>query len=285
MPELELGTLAAGEARTYRFVVTMLDGGPPSSPYVDDNLYQRASAGIGYEWTLSEIGGEEGEPEEPSPPVEPSPPSQPAAPSPASAPAEPSPPAESPPGAGPWHEKQIGTPHADRLIGSSEDDIVYARDGADWVFGRGGQDFLAGGAGADWLYGGAGDDRLRGGVGRDHIDGGARVRMWSSPDYSRGKRRRSSISNPRGLGARLDWRTSIKSSALRARGRGEAAPGRFGYGVANRPPALGRPHVQQLPRPVGAAAMEARLSARTARPGLLGGSVSHRQRRGLENRL
>jgi len=79
MPELQLGVLAAGESRAYRFLVTMLDGGAPSSPFADDNLYQRASAGIGYGWTLTEVEGGNPDPEPPappasSPPVAPSPP-------------------------------------------------------------------------------------------------------------------------------------------------------------------------------------------------------------------
>jgi hypothetical protein len=169
MPELQLGTLAAGESRTYRFLVTMLDSGPPSSPYADDNLYQRASAGIGYEWTLTEVeaGGEPepGEPPEPGAPSQPfQPPARPAAPT----PAEPSPPA-----AGPQPpSEQVGTAHADRLTGGSENDVIDGRGGADRIFGRGGQDRLFGDTGADRLYGGAGDDRLWGGPGSDHLLGG-----------------------------------------------------------------------------------------------------------------
>jgi spore coat-associated protein N len=77
MPELPLGTLAVGESRTYRFVVAMIDGGPPASPYTDDNVYQRASAGIGYEWTLTEVEGGGPEPEEPTLPPPPAPPTLP----------------------------------------------------------------------------------------------------------------------------------------------------------------------------------------------------------------
>jgi Ca2+-binding RTX toxin-like protein len=155
MPELQLGTLAAGESRAYRFLVTMLDGGPPSSPYVDDNLYQRASASLGYEWTLTEVEGGS-EPEEPSQP------------SPAPTPAEPAPTPATPPPA----SKQVGTAHADRLIGDTEDDVIDGRGGPDRIFGRGGNDYLIGGGGNDWLYGGVGDDRLRGGAGADHLLGG-----------------------------------------------------------------------------------------------------------------
>jgi len=158
MPELQLGTLAAGESRTYRFVVTMLDGGAPSTPFVDDNAYQRASTGIGYEWTLSESKGDDAEPD---PPTEI--PATPATPAPE--PTAPSPPAKSP--------TPIGSARADTLIGSAEDDAIFGRGGADRIYGKGGRDYLDGGPGSDWLYGGAGSDRLRGGKGTDHLIGGA----------------------------------------------------------------------------------------------------------------
>jgi len=80
MPELQLGAVEAGESRTYRFVVTMLDGGSPASPFVDDNLYQRASASLGYQWTLTEVEGggpEPGEPSVPAPQTQDPPPDQP----------------------------------------------------------------------------------------------------------------------------------------------------------------------------------------------------------------
>ncbi len=154
MPALELGTLAAGEARTYRFVVTMLDGGSPSSPFADDNLYQRGGTSLGYEWALTETEG--GEPEPPElPAVPPAPPA-----------AEPPPPpaVSPPPGRG-----LLGTPAADRLVGSSADDVIHGRGGADRIWGKGGRDLLSGGRGRDRLDGGAGADRLLGGPGRDTI--------------------------------------------------------------------------------------------------------------------
>jgi Ca2+-binding RTX toxin-like protein len=155
MPELQLGTLAAGEFRTYRFVVTMLDGGTPASPFVDDNVYQRASSGIGYRWTLTEVEGG-GDPD-PEPPAEP--PS-----SPPSAPPTPAPPAPAPPS---------GTPRGDILIGTSEDDVIFGRGGADRIFGKGGRDRLFGGPGRDRIYGGPGADLIlaRGG-GADFVDCG-----------------------------------------------------------------------------------------------------------------
>jgi Ca2+-binding RTX toxin-like protein len=156
MPELQLGSLAAGESGTYRFLVTMLDGGSPSSPFTDDNAYQRARTAIGYEWTLTEIEGGS----EPEPPVGPraTPPVPPTAPAPSGG-----------------SRVRTGTPRADTLLGSSEDDVIYGRGGADRIYGKGGRDLLVGGTGADRIHGGAGADRLRGGAGRDRIlgEGGA----------------------------------------------------------------------------------------------------------------
>lgn len=155
MPELRLGVLAAGESRTFRFVVAMLDGGAPSSPFVDDNIYQRASTGIGYEWTLTEAEGGDSEPD---PPTE----------IPATAPMPP----PTAPSAAPKSQPPGGTARADRLVGTSADDRIHGRGGADRIYGKGGRDYLDGGAGVDRLYGGAGADRLRGGRGADHLNCG-----------------------------------------------------------------------------------------------------------------
>lgn len=155
MPALQLGTLAPGDARTYRFSVTMLDGGAPASPFVGDNVYQRAGTGVGYEWTLTEVEG--GDPD-PEPPAQP----------PSSPPGEaPSPPVPPPSGA------PRGTPRADILIGTREDDVIFGRGGADRIFGRGGNDRLYGGPGRDRIYGGPGRDLIvvRGG-GADFVDCG-----------------------------------------------------------------------------------------------------------------
>lgn len=153
MPELSLGTLAAGESRTYRLLVTMLDGGAPASPFVEDNVYQRATTSVGYQWTLTESEGGAPNPEPPpKPPAEPPPPST-------APPASPPPPGE--------------TQLADRLIGTEANDVIRGLGGADRLYGEGGRDRLFGGPGADWLFGGAGNDRLLGGAGRDHLLGGA----------------------------------------------------------------------------------------------------------------
>lgn len=156
MPELQLGALAAGQSRTYRFTVSMLDGGAPSTPFVDDNVYQEASTGLAYRWRLTEVEGGEPEPE-PEPPVTPSAPAPPAA---APPPAEPVP-------------SPTGTPRADVLIGTSEDDTIFGRGGNDRISGKSGNDRLFGGPGRDRLSGGAGRDLIVGGPGADVIDCGA----------------------------------------------------------------------------------------------------------------
>jgi Ca2+-binding RTX toxin-like protein len=159
MPELQMGTLAAGEFRTYRFTVSMRDGGAPSSPYVDDNLYQRASTSLGYDWTLTEA--EAGDSPEPPPEIVP----------PVSSP-PPSPPSEPGLSIPVDNGSLVGDAHPNSLAGTSGDDRIYGLGGADTIFGRGGDDYILGGAGADRLYGGPGSDRLRGGVGADRIEGG-----------------------------------------------------------------------------------------------------------------
>jgi len=158
MPELQLGTLATGEARTYSFRVSMLDSGAPSTPFVDDNVYQQGSTGIAYRWTLTEVEGGDPEPEPPSETPPSTPPSAP-----------PNPPAPSPSPTPP-----SGTPRADILIGTSEDDVIFGRGGNDRIFGKGGNDRLHGGPGRDRIYGGPGRDLIlaRGG-GADLVDCGS----------------------------------------------------------------------------------------------------------------
>ena len=48
-----LGTLRAGETRSYRFTVSFPDGGRPGSPTTGDNLFQSASVQVDYVWTAS----------------------------------------------------------------------------------------------------------------------------------------------------------------------------------------------------------------------------------------
>jgi Ca2+-binding RTX toxin-like protein len=156
MPEQQLSPLAPGESRTYRFSVSLPDGGSPSADWSGDNVYQDASVSIAYDWTLTESAGGGGtEPPEAAPtaPVSPGP--------------IPPDPQDSP------SDKMIGTPSANRLVGSAGDDLIYGLAGSDRLFGMGGGDYLLGGSGVDWVWGGAGSDRLRGGVGRDHIYGGS----------------------------------------------------------------------------------------------------------------
>lgn len=153
MPEQRLGTLATGQSRSYRFTVSMLDAGAPSSPFVDDNVYQQASTGIAYRWTLTEVEGDEPEPEPepgPEPPATPSP----------------TPPSAAPPPATPV-QTPTGTSRADILVGSSEADVIFGRGGNDRIFGKGGNDRLYGGAGHDRIVGGPGADFINCGGGND----------------------------------------------------------------------------------------------------------------------
>jgi Ca2+-binding RTX toxin-like protein len=172
MPELQLGTLAAGESRTYRFLVTMFDGGAPSAPWADDNRYQHANAALGYQWTLTETEG--GGPQEP----EPEPPQSPATP-----PAPPMlPPATAPPpAAAPVPLPALrATPRADRLVGTAGNDTIRGLAGADRIWGGAGRDRLFGGPGADHLFGGPGPDTIFAhGGGADLVDcGSARDRAF-----------------------------------------------------------------------------------------------------------
>jgi Ca2+-binding RTX toxin-like protein len=163
MPEQQLGPLAAGESRTYRFSVRMADGGAAPSDYTGDNLYQRATTSLSYDWTLTEIPDEGG----PEPLASPEPPpAAPATPAPA-APAQERPAGQAHPGA-----PLTGTPRDDLLSGTPRHDLIYGLAGGDRIFGRGGGDYLLGGSGADFVDGGAGGDRLRGGIGSDRIAGG-----------------------------------------------------------------------------------------------------------------
>jgi hypothetical protein len=167
MPRLELGVLAAGASRTYRFLVSMRDGGAPSSPYLEDNLYQRAGTSLGYEWSLTETeaGGEE--PQAP-PPTSTVPPS-------GAAPA---------PDEWPHDRLQVGNRHPNLLLGSPQNDLIYGRGGADVIRGMGGRDYLLGGAGADRVSGGPGADRIRGGIGSDQIHGGSGADVVFARDRS-----------------------------------------------------------------------------------------------------
>jgi Ca2+-binding RTX toxin-like protein len=158
MPTQALGVLVAGASRTYRFRVSMVDGGAPSTPYVDDNLYQRASADINYDWALTEVeeAEEEAEPGKPPSAVPPAPPS-PEAPAPLHS----------------QHHHLVGTPHHDSLVGTSRDDEIYGLGANDLIRGLGGDDYILGGNGADSVHGGPGADRIRGGPGPDRIFGDA----------------------------------------------------------------------------------------------------------------
>ncbi len=153
MPEQELGTLAAGESRTFHFTVTLLDEGSPASPYTGDNRYQTATASLSYDWTLTEaVDGGPG-------------------PTPALA----------------CETKLTGNSRANRLTGTAGGDLISGGAGADLVIAMGGDDCVKGNSGSDDLYGGSGNDRLKGGRGQDWIFGGhgsdVILARGASPDW------------------------------------------------------------------------------------------------------
>jgi spore coat-associated protein N len=53
MPVRALATFAKGEARTYRFTLTLPNGGQPPGPTTGDNLYQGSKASVEFDWTAT----------------------------------------------------------------------------------------------------------------------------------------------------------------------------------------------------------------------------------------
>ena len=180
LPALALDTLGPGSERSYRFFALLPDGGV-SADGAGDNLLQRATMSVAYDWTLTQAA------EMPPPPPPPPSPPPPGAPLPVAPPAGES--AEAAPLGGsvagtpprPCRRRQIGDKRNNRLVGTRGGDLIYGKGGADRISGLGGVDCLWGGTGKDRIRGGAGDDRLHGstggdvlsgGPGRDRIDGG-----------------------------------------------------------------------------------------------------------------
>jgi Ca2+-binding RTX toxin-like protein len=132
LPRLRLRTLKPGAARAYRFSASLPDTGS-SADGVGDNLLQRASIRVAYDWTLTQGAR---------------------APSPAER---------------RCIRRLRGTARGDRLIGTAGGDRIYGRGGADRIDGRGGADCVWGGTGADivlardgrrdWIDCGPGRDR------------------------------------------------------------------------------------------------------------------------------
>jgi Ca2+-binding RTX toxin-like protein len=142
MPELQLGALPAGSARTYRFEVSLAENGAASTDWSGDNAYQRASASVSYDWTLTEAD------ELTSPPLEALPPDR------------------------NCGAKLLGGVASDRLTGTPGGDSILGHGGNDLIRGLAGDDCLFGGRGVDRLYGDHGNDQLRGGTGMDWLVGG-----------------------------------------------------------------------------------------------------------------
>ena len=146
MPEQSLGILPAGESRTYRFLVTMSNGGSPPSQYTGDNVYQRATTSLGYEWNLTELDAppDRGTPQGPACRTR---------------------------LVGNSRDNTLtGTPGADSISGRGGADTIVAGPGDDCAYGSSGPDMVAGNDGNDYLRGGGGPDRIYGGPGSDAIN-------------------------------------------------------------------------------------------------------------------
>jgi Ca2+-binding RTX toxin-like protein len=156
----DLLTLPAGDERTYRFAVTLPDGGVAPTNWSGDNAYQAASTRVDYVWTLTA--------------------------------AETAACGNRLRGTG-RADDLVGTLAGDRISGGGAADRIRARGGDDCAGGGRGGDRVDGGSGDDVLSGGAGRDRLSGAGGDDEIStrGHARdvVRCGPGTDEARIDRR------------------------------------------------------------------------------------------------
>jgi Ca2+-binding RTX toxin-like protein len=166
MPDQLLGTMQGGAARTYRFTVSMPDAGGPGEVWNGDNVYQRATTSVGYEWTLTEDTTTPPNPEEPPSPI-----------------ATPS--AQSPPPEFACRTALIGTGRADLLVGTDASDRIAGLRGRDSLVGGNGDDCINGGGGNDRIYGDDGSDSVRGGQGADRVQAGAGDDFIYSADKAR----------------------------------------------------------------------------------------------------
>ena len=111
LPALELATLGPGGERRYRFSAQLPDGGV-SADGAGDNLLQRATMSIAYDWTLTQAA--ETPPPPPSPPAPPPPP--------------PSPPGAPPPAAPPAGEPPVAAPPAGNVAWDAAAAVSQAQD-------------------------------------------------------------------------------------------------------------------------------------------------------------
>jgi hypothetical protein len=54
MRRVALGRFGKNSSRTYRFTITLPNGGPPPSPTTGDNRYRGSSTSVDFVWTASE---------------------------------------------------------------------------------------------------------------------------------------------------------------------------------------------------------------------------------------
>jgi Ca2+-binding RTX toxin-like protein len=140
LESVDLPTLPPGDGRTYRFAVTLPDGGVPPTNWSGDNAFQASSTTVNYEWTLTGAGTS---------------------------------PCGNPLRGTAGADRLVGTQAGDRIDGEAGADLIRARGGEDCANGGGGADRLRGGSGADRLHAGNGRDRIRGGHGNDVVWTGA----------------------------------------------------------------------------------------------------------------
>jgi Ca2+-binding RTX toxin-like protein len=155
-----LPTLPPDDERTYRFAVTLPDGGVPATGWSGDNALQSSSTRVDYRWTLTGAGTRacgnrmRGTPE---------------------------------------RDRVVGTTDGDEIYGGRGDDRIEARAGDDCARGGRGADDVFGGPGADRVRGGRGRDRIWSGGGDDLVQARGRsadvIRCGDGTDEARVDRR------------------------------------------------------------------------------------------------
>jgi Ca2+-binding RTX toxin-like protein len=134
MPDQPLLTLNPGDRRTYRFDVSLADGGSPDAGSDGDNVLQGASTIVDYNWTVTQAGSS---------------------------------PCANKIRGNRRSNRLIGTSDGDRIAGLGGADLIKGRGGDDCANGGAGVDRVLGGGGNDKLTGGHGSDNLNGGSGND----------------------------------------------------------------------------------------------------------------------
>jgi Ca2+-binding RTX toxin-like protein len=145
MPYVDLVTLLPGDERTYRFAVSVPDGGVSAGEWEGDNALQRAAASVTYEWTLTQSGDSR---------------------------------CGSDISGGSGGNTLDGTMGGDRIAGGGGADAISGRAGDDCILGGPGPDVIRGGPGDDTIRSrGGGRDSVNCGAGNDVAVSGRRDRV------------------------------------------------------------------------------------------------------------